>query len=269
METMSVPVTTGAAADRASWPHYFGASDARLFGCHHPVPPGVAERGSVLLCHPMGHEYLACYRTMRQAAVRLAQAGWGALRFDFFGSGDSAGTSSEGRPERWLRDVAAAAEQLRARSEGSSMSLLGLRLGASLALGYAQGAAAVECDALVLWDPVVNGRDYVAGLSAMQRQRFGGGEGEEALGAPFGPGLRAELERIDLLTAERPRARRVLIVETGAASPRTSDLEGRLRLVGANVSRRRFETAAVWSDTQKTVVPNAVIQAVAAWMRGS
>jgi hypothetical protein len=60
----------------------------------------------------------------------------------------------------------------------------------------------------------------------------------------------------------------VLIVETGGPSPGTAVLEGRVRLAGAIVSRRRFENAAVWSDPQKTAVPQAVIQAVVAWMRG-
>jgi hypothetical protein len=114
----------------------------------------------------------------------------------------------------------------------------------------------------------VDGREYVAELSALQRGRFGGGEHEEALGAPFGSDLRAELESIDLLTAAPPAARRVLIVETGIpASPRASELEAHLRAAGANVSRRRFDVAAVWSDLQKPAVPNAVIQAVVAWMR--
>jgi pimeloyl-ACP methyl ester carboxylesterase len=211
---------------------------------------------------------MACYRTMRQTAVRLAQAGWGSLRFDFFGCGDSEGATPEGRPERWVRDIGSAADDIRARLPRAPMSFLGIRLGATLALQYSLSADAAECDALVLWDPIVKGRDYVAELTSLQRERFGTSAEDEALGMPLGPALRAELERIDLLGAECPNAGRVLIVETGAPSTHVSDLAERLRAAGSNVSRRRFETAAVWSDTQKAAVPNAVIQAVVNWMRG-
>jgi pimeloyl-ACP methyl ester carboxylesterase len=222
----------------------------------------------MLLCNPMGHEYMGGYRAMRQLAQRLAQAGWLALRFDFFGSGDSAGEPSDGTPRRWLRDISDATQELRTRAGRDGVSLLGLRLGGSLALSQLQRADAVECDALILWDPIVNGRDYVDELTALQRERFGGGDKEEILGVPFGQALRAEIEDIDLLRAERPRARRVLIVETGSHSRGGRALEERLRQLGSNVSLRSVEAGAVWHEPNKVTVPNTVIQAIVAWTKG-
>ncbi len=260
---------TGRVAETLSpWPHYFGPVESPLFGCYHPGAADMRPQEGVVICGATGHEYMGGYRAMRQMAVRLAQAGWPALRFDFFGTGDSAGNASAATLDRWVYDIAAAEADLRARTGRSTISFLGLRLGASLALQHLQSEESQECPALVLWDPVIDGREYLADLSAAHRSRFGGGESEEILGTPFPAPLRAAVAGIDLLQAGRPRARRVLIVETGGHTPRAGDLEAHLRRAGAQVSRRSLAGAAVWREPNKAAVPQSVIQSVVAWMKG-
>ena len=245
-------------------PRYFGPVDARLFGCYHAAQ-GAPPTVGVLLCNPMGHEYMACYRTVRQTAVRLAQAGAPALRFDFYGSGDSAGESSEGSPSRWLRDIALAAAELQSHQRGGTV-LVGLRLGATLALEYLQGAKSIETRALILWDPVVHGEAYVAELTALQAERYGRADDEEILGFPFTDRLRGELERINLLKVQRT-ARRVLIIETVAASAETRALGERLEALGATVEHRTMAGTAMWHEPNKASVPANVIQSIVAWVR--
>ena len=250
-----------------TWPHYFGPADAPLFGCYHPPAPGAKPLGTlktatgVLLCNPMGHEYMACYRTMRQTAVRLAQAGTSALRFDFFGSGDSAGDAADGCPSRWLRDISIASGELQRHQRGAGVALLGWRLGATLAL-----MAEVDARALILWDPIVRGDAYVAELAALQEERFGRSNAGEILGFPFTPALRAELERIDLRTVERASGH-VLIIETGPAKQETGAVADRLAALGAKVERRAVAGPAIWHEPNKASVPANVIQSIVAWVR--
>ena len=243
-------------------PHYFGLHDAQLFGCYH-APTNGAARTPIVLCNPIGHEYMACYRTIRQAAVRLAQLGAPALRFDYYGAGDSAGESFAGGPVRWLADITTAVDSLRARHRHAPAALLGLRLGGTLGLIAAQ-TAAVEPRALVLWDPIVNGGAYAAELMALQEQRVGGSN--EVLGFPFSPDLRRELERIDLLTIERA-PRQVLLVETGDRKPEIQALQQRLQALGANVNHRLVAGAPIWHEPNKASVPAGAIQAVTAWAK--
>src|SRR4051812_39858777 len=119
-------------------PHYFGPVDARLFGCYHApssaTPPGAPVPTGVLLSNPIGHEYMACYRTMRQTAVRLAQSGTPVLRFDYYGAGDSAGASGAGRPAQWVADIGSATEELQHCQHAADVVLAGWRLGATLSL---------------------------------------------------------------------------------------------------------------------------------------
>jgi pimeloyl-ACP methyl ester carboxylesterase len=250
-------------------PLYFGTPDARLFGCYHTASGVRPADHGVLLCGPVGHEYMACHRTVRQLAMRLAQAGRPVLRFDFYGSGDSAGDHADGSLSRWLRDISEAITELERRQGHTGVSIIGLRLGATLALLHGHDREAAERHALVLWDPIVSGRLYVAELMAHQRERFGNTDGQEVLGFPFPIELRRELEGIELLPIRAPRARRVLIIETGAVRSETRALESRIREAGSVVEYRHFDMPPIWDDSHKTAVPNIVIQFVASWMRGA
>ena len=245
-------------------PHYFGPADQRLFGCYHASAAAAPATVGALLCQPTGHEYMACYRTVRQTAVRLAQAGLPALRFDFYGSGDSAGDSSDGLPSRWLRDVTLAAGELQSRHRGRT-ALVGLRLGATLALESLQDAEPIETRALVLWDPVVDGAAYVEELTALQAERYESASGGEVLGFPFTDRLRGELGRLNLLRVQRT-APRVLIVET-VASAGIRTLAERLETLGAAVEHRVMAGTALWHEPNKASVPANVIQSIVAWVR--
>ena len=71
-------------------PIQFGPADRRLFGLLQPAQ-GNATRTGVVLCNPMGQEAVRVHRMYRVLADRLNRAGLHVLRFDWFGSGDSAG----------------------------------------------------------------------------------------------------------------------------------------------------------------------------------
>ena len=95
----------GAAPERDPDPFYFGPPARPLFGCYHP-PKGVNARDSVVvLCYPVWREYMRAHRSCRQTANRLSQMGYPVLRFDYSGSGDSAGDSEQGDVEQWLVEI--------------------------------------------------------------------------------------------------------------------------------------------------------------------
>ena len=76
---------------------WFGPETRPLFGWV-SRPAGGLARGGAILCPPMGEEGRAAHRTFRRLAEELAAAGIVALRFDYDGTGDSAGLPGRPRP---------------------------------------------------------------------------------------------------------------------------------------------------------------------------
>ncbi len=179
-------------------PFHFGAGDA-LFGLYHAVA-GAAGVG-VLLCPPLGQEMIRSHRIYRQLGDALAQHGAAAMRFDYYGSGDSAGASLELDWARCIDDTVAAATELRARTGCRRVIGFGARLGGGIALAAARAADLAE---LILWDPVLDGADYMARLDAMQealrvdpmrfnKPRPAPDAAGQWLGFPVSPQLRRQL----------------------------------------------------------------------------
>jgi len=139
-----------------------------LFGCHHLPQMSPAKTCVVVLCHPIGQEYISSHRAFYLIAVRLSQAGFHVLRFDYFGCGDSNGDFEQGTLLQWTTDIHTAIGEVQNRSGLTSVCLIGLRIGATLAL-----KAAGECPhskSIVLWEPILDGKLYLRELDQKQRK---------------------------------------------------------------------------------------------------
>jgi pimeloyl-ACP methyl ester carboxylesterase len=147
-------------------PFFFGSGDRRLFGIYEPaVFGGSGGTRAAVLCPPWGEEYVYAHRALRQLSLRLSAAGFHTLRFDFFGTGDSAGDMTDADLAGWEGDTELAMEELRDISGAARITLIGLRLGATIAARVASRRAG-DVDALVLWDPIISGADYPPGAAA-------------------------------------------------------------------------------------------------------
>jgi pimeloyl-ACP methyl ester carboxylesterase len=135
-------------------PLYFASDDVRLFGVLHE-PEGESAPLGVLFCAPFAEEHKQAYRIFVEFARRLAGAGIPTLRFDYRGTGDSDLPFTAFSPTHAMADIAAAASFLRERAGVERVALVGLRLGASLACQAVRDG--LDTDALVLWQPIVDG----------------------------------------------------------------------------------------------------------------
>ena len=147
----------------AATPLFFGDSDRKLYGVfHHPTKRRPAAP-AVLLLSPFGEEAIRSNRIFRQLAERLSRAGAPVLRFDYYGSGDSAGDCTELDFAGMAHDAETAQEELAAMTGARRFAWIGLGLGGAVAL-----SAGLEVDVkpsqLFLWDPVLRGADYLADL---------------------------------------------------------------------------------------------------------
>lgn len=140
---------------------YFGPSESYLLGVFHPRQ-GASRNEAVVLCNPFGQEYLRAHKSIRRLAINLADLGYPVLRFDYRGTGDSAGDLDGVTADQWVDDIGHAIQEIMDMAAVPKIALVGLRLGALLA---ARAASQFEqVSRLVLWDPIADGAAYVEGI---------------------------------------------------------------------------------------------------------
>ena len=193
-------------------PIWFGPDDRPLFGMLH-VPEGNAARAGVVLCSPLGREDLFFHSTYRSLAERLERHGIAALRFDYDGTGDSAGVQRDpGRVAAWTASTQAAVDLMR-EAGPPAVAAVGMRMGATLA---AFEATRAPLDALVLWDPCRSGRTFLREQSALQA--MGAGSTDMADGSVQTPGFRydrdtvTDLSGLDIAVPSGPMADQILLL---------------------------------------------------------
>lgn len=249
----------------AELPFYFG-DDASLFGLFHAT--GGHARKAVLLCPPLGQDHIRCHRLYRQLANALAGEGIPALRFDYYGTGDSVGESADVDWERCIADIATATEELRRRSGAERVIAFGARLGGSLAIAAAQTA---RFAGLVMWDPVFDGGAHVSRLDAMQsalrqdRQRFMrprsvADVAEQWLGFATSARLRRQISELQLGPSTVP----TLVLDS------IDGLPGDSWRGMANTTVKMLESPAPWDDLNRlevAILSHPLIQTVTSHVR--
>lgn len=208
-------------------PLYFGSPDRRLFGIYEPGRASGRSPRAAVLCNPWGQEYIRAHRSLRRLAQMLAAAGRDALRFDYFGTGDSSGDMVDADLAGWEQDIETAIDEARDTSGAPSVTLVGLRLGAALAARVAARRTS-DVEAIVLWDPIVSGVQYLQELRAtaasidpsqhLPRSSESGG-GHEILGFPLTAAQTADIATLDLRPqiAGLPARMLVLVSQLSAA----------------------------------------------------
>ena len=242
-------------------------------GCFAVLHPAQGTRGA-LICGPLSDEALNSHRALVFLGEHLAGAGVPTLRLAYYGTGDSAG--SDGEPDRfaqWLDSIAAGVAWLRSQCGVTSVTLIGHRIGASLA---ARAACDLECvDLLVLLGPV-SGRQFLHELTLAARlsQRvwrtshaLDDGTWFELHGLRIDHATRDALMRLDARKLPSPPAANVLVLDA-ANRAASQALASALAHSGAAAS---FEAGdrldAMQRDSYEAEVPHAAFARVVDWMR--
>lgn len=227
-------------------PLYFGTPARPIFGWFHF--PSMKWSGTrIVICNSLGYEGLFAYPALRALAQHLVEETQAAvLRFDYDGTGDSAGSDEDPeRVERWLASVHAALDEVKrlAPSDGPVL-VVAMRAGALLAATAASARA--DVDGLVLWAPSVSGRAFAreqkafASLSQTtatasdSRQTSWGAGGFEANGYVFADETVAALGALSFDALDASPATSILLLER-AEAPIKSEAVLRWRREGANV----------------------------------
>jgi pimeloyl-ACP methyl ester carboxylesterase len=241
---------------------FFGSAHRQLFGAYHPSRGSVPDRGAAVLCAPWGPEYIASHRILRRLALMLSESGYHVLRFDYFGTGDSAGSREEGDLDTWYADASAAVEELRDMSGVATVTVFGIRLGAHIAWRLALGRG--DVDGVVMWDPVTDGNRYVDDLLAAQteldrwslapdetRALAGDDDTMDLLGFPMTPAMRRTIAAITIADFRAPAAARVFVFFSSAV-PDEAALRDAFASSGTTATLETMIGQTPWRDDDTT-----------------
>lgn len=260
-------------------PLFIHGSRGAIFGWLH-APSSYERRGAaIVLCPPLGYEYVCAHRSFRELAVRLADAGFFVLRFDYYGTGDSAGRWDDpGQVTAWLDSIDAAIDEVKTRSRCRQVSLAGMRLGGTLALMSAE--ARTDVDSVVLWCACPSGRSYARDVRVLSTALA---QAEPAsVVAPSYPGFDASaieavgfalsgatIEELDHLKPEdisRCSAERVLMIERNDLKP-NDQLARCIAGTGTIVDRVTLPGyQEIMVMPLDSVTPQGMLSAIAGWL---
>ncbi|MFT5438384.1 MAG: exosortase A-associated hydrolase 2 [Alphaproteobacteria bacterium] len=253
-------------------------------------PPHLKETGAAetdlpqaggpiaIIFPPFAEEMNRCRRMMTLQAEAFASAGIGTIVFDLSSTGDSSGDFEDALWEHWVDDGFAMVDKARELG-ASTISLLGIRLGAAIALTIAQKRKD-DIDKVVLWQPVCSGTIHMtqflrlrlaAALTGEQtgettrsfRQKLQDGKLLEVGGYALSGKLTAKIEDIKLeeYSPEIPVTwLETLSHEPATLGPASERVIETWRDRGARVEAAVIPGAPYWSLQETTVAP-ALIQA--------
>lgn len=256
-------------------PYYLGPRDQQIYCSLHLPDTGASPKRAVLFCNPFGQEAIRTHRFFRVLADRFTRQGFAVMRFEYYGTGDSAGRDDEADLNRWSRDALAAHAELQRKTGLTDVLWLGARLGCNVALQALQ-AAGMRASKLVLWDPVTDGGAYLQMLRDEHMARMQivfrrpdtpwaawqqpDERMQEASGFPIGDTMREQIGAIRL-TLDGMRAREYAVVR----DPQDPVLQPWAEQAKANANVNVVDLPATFSWTEHeardgTVVPGQALQ---------
>jgi pimeloyl-ACP methyl ester carboxylesterase len=249
-----------AEADRAaSEPWFFGQPGEELFGWLHGSAEDTSVRAAAVLCGTLGAESATSHRALRVLADSLAEYKIPTLRFDYSRTGDSVDPEGAFRFSTCVDNVRSAIQLVRAQGSVDRIFVVGVRLGALLAV---KAAELEEVSGLVLWGPVTSGKRLVREWSMIShRSELSDGLASEFLD---------ELSRESLLPARPLGSPAFLVVEREELAPEDK-LVGGLQELGFPVDRRRPGgfLAGMIQESHLAELPVEAIREIREWIADS
>lgn len=196
-------------------PIFLDGAAGSIFAVVYPATTERPTKSAVIYLPPFAEEMNRARRMAALQARALSAAGHTAIVLDLYGCGDSAGNFADGRWDIWLGDVRATIQWL--TEDGyQRISLLGLRLGALLALEVANDRA-TAIHRVVLWQPILRGDHMVtqflrlrmaadlagsqaiSGGTATMRSSLASGKAVEVAGYALAAPLAESLDKLRLM----------------------------------------------------------------------
>lgn len=239
---------------------FLGPVGEKLLACTH-LPPDTTKAGLVI-CSSLRAEFETNYRREILLGRGLAASGIAVQRFQYVGTGNSDGVTTETNLDTMIRDANRATEHFVSRYGIERVAFMGTRLGALVAAAV---AARYSGAPLVLWHPVVEPRRYFREVFRSRRFWAAKTSADEAalrpgleelrregqidvLGYPIDVGLFGSVMSSDLTADAVAHDGPILVIQLGAAPPDASAarFSEALRAGGTDISLHCVDEKESW-----------------------
>lgn len=239
---------------------WFGSPNRPLAGWW--TTCGRPSRDGVVIAPPLGYEYWSTHRSLRTLAESLARAGRSVLRFDWDGTGDSAGDARDpGRVSAWRASLAEAVKAMR-EAGVERVVLIGLCLGAAFTL---LDAAELGVDEVAVCALVASGRRFIKQLKLLGVENPEKRDDLVYSGLTIDANTAAELATINLDRDAPPAVARTLVMtqgESGEKLVKALRADGRdLETVACRELRRMLDV-----PSEDATVPPQFVASIVSWL---
>ena len=206
--------------DRVSVNFFFGESPKIYGTLVMPENKQDCKKTGIVLCHPIGQEYIYSYQAYALLSNTLANKGFPSVRFDYTGCGNSEGEISEVNIKVWLENIARSVHEIRKKCGVTDIILTGARFGAAIASIYLREKHNIN--GLVLWNPILYGDKYLTELKKDHKKWLSGSfskikhevkGGIESQGFFIPDSLAEEIKKINLLQAIPEKKVKLLLID--------------------------------------------------------
>ena len=223
------------------------------------------------MCNPLGIDAFRAHYAIRRTAVRLEESGFSVVRFDYDGTGDSAGDAGDpDRVDAWLRSIDEALKLVR-EAGATWTAIWGMRSGALLASTAADRDGSV--DALCLVDPIPSGRMFLSEQRAMAAMAIGVQSKREdgsveTPGVVYDAGTVDALKKLRIGSDDHLPAKKILVLTRRGTTP-DSGLAARLSSDAAKWDEATGQEDLVDAEAPHQLIPYEDIERVVSWFSDS
>jgi len=250
----------------------------KIFGVYHnPITLRNSKIG-IVICNPVGQEYIRCYYAILELAKRLSEKGFHVLRFDYYGTGESDGGAEDLSFDGMVGDIENAIREIKVGTQVDNIYLIGLRLGAALAL---KASTDTRVNAIVMWSPILNGESYLKELKninsfynhnwlngTIEKQLQNKDNSFESLGFLVSKSLHRDIINIDLFKEKLDKNIKMLMLDTTNSDAKKFYkwfLDTSYHITAMSIQNERF-----WlkneNEMEKSLIPIKDIDSIISWI---
>jgi len=253
---------------------HIGGKSGKLAAVFSPAQ-GRSKRTGVLICNPLGHEYIRFHKALAVLAKELSQSGFNTFRFDYYGSGDSYGEDLELNMETSNNDLRLVIEEMLDGCEIDNICLIGVRYGTIPCFNTLDHP---DVKSAVLWNPVLSGEGYLGELEHNHKEFISGSfavckndYGFESLGFLYSPELVKGLKEFSMVSSEAVPLEKLLIIADDEFLQMNA-LERYSCFSKTGITLLTNSVPKFWhkqkGETDKSIVPFPEIKQIKKWLNG-